>query len=472
MPSKRTNDSVDRILQELNQQQTAAGVQDTVTDHQVDEILRSVGISTAPLHGTPGAGSPYRLCGAGGPGRRLDGAAGPGPPGAAGVRARSASPDGRTAGKPAGAASAPAAPEARAAEEAAEDTGTLGDTTRTGIIKGFLLKMAPGADAADTQALNQGKNQFQKFFRDSVAVVPGEDGKIRDPSRKKRGLFGLKSAEDTDEFVPINVSLGGGQQAPQEPEQAPAEEYFPDREAEREMAPPAQRAAKKHGFLGGLFGGRDTTEEIVIPEPRQEEPRPVYHKEQQAAQPAEDTVEHVWHSKYTRRAPSQPADPGSAAMEDTRSLPRPLGATGTIYRKKRDTVEFTPGQKVRTAPPAQAMPDPPAGEPVGEPVSLPERPAVHSGFTMQLGAADAAPLDSTQDFMAAYNAVRPPRPPAREAEKPAPGPAAPGGTAGEKRAGRGRPRPPTPIRGWWGCRRSKACFRTGNPTRWITWWIR
>ena len=53
MPSKRTNDSVDRILQDLNQQQTAAGIQDTVTDHQVDEILRSVGISTTPLHGTP-----------------------------------------------------------------------------------------------------------------------------------------------------------------------------------------------------------------------------------------------------------------------------------------------------------------------------------------------------------------------------------------------------------------------------------
>ena len=53
MPSKRTNDSVDRILQDLNQQQTAAGVQNTVTDHQVDEILRSVGISTTPLHGTP-----------------------------------------------------------------------------------------------------------------------------------------------------------------------------------------------------------------------------------------------------------------------------------------------------------------------------------------------------------------------------------------------------------------------------------
>ena len=45
MPSKRTNDSVDRILEELNMQQTQAGLRDSVTDHQVDEILRSVGIS-------------------------------------------------------------------------------------------------------------------------------------------------------------------------------------------------------------------------------------------------------------------------------------------------------------------------------------------------------------------------------------------------------------------------------------------
>ena len=49
MPSKRTNDSVDRILQELSVQQTAAGVTETVTDHQIDEILRSVGISSVSL---------------------------------------------------------------------------------------------------------------------------------------------------------------------------------------------------------------------------------------------------------------------------------------------------------------------------------------------------------------------------------------------------------------------------------------
>ena len=46
MPSKRTNDSVDRILQDLNMQQAEAGLRDSVTDRQVDEILRSVGIST------------------------------------------------------------------------------------------------------------------------------------------------------------------------------------------------------------------------------------------------------------------------------------------------------------------------------------------------------------------------------------------------------------------------------------------
>ena len=54
MPSKRTNDSVDRILEDLNIQQAQAGLRDSVTDHQVDEILRSVGISTAPAQPVQG----------------------------------------------------------------------------------------------------------------------------------------------------------------------------------------------------------------------------------------------------------------------------------------------------------------------------------------------------------------------------------------------------------------------------------
>lgn len=440
MPSKRTNDSVDRILQDLNQQQTAAGVRDTVTDHQVDEILRSVGISTTPLHGTPEQDHRIAFSGL----DDLDGfdmlsnsAPAPQPqtqrpatqrPAAQApvqqapreaVRQPAAQPTQKPVQKPVQSAPSdarpvrPVEPSVSASQERSKtDTGTLGDTTRTGIIKGFLLKMAPDADVADTDALNQGKNQFQKFFRDSVAVVPDANGKIREPGKKKRGLFGLKSAEDTDEFVPINVSLGGGGQSEerrQEPD--PQEEYFPDREPEM----PAAQPAKKRGFLGGLFGGRDSnTEEIVIPEARQEEPPAVYHAAQQPEEPqGGDTVENVWHSKYTRvpAAPAAPAAPypEQPAPQSTYSATKDLSATGTIYRKKRNTVEFTPGQKIRTAPPAQAMPEPPVGEPVGEPIHLPSQPSPRTGFTMQLGALDAAPLDSTQDFMKAYSAVRPQR---------------------------------------------------------------
>ncbi len=434
MPSKRTNDSVDRILQDLNQQQTAAGVQNTVTDHQVDEILRSVGISTTPLHGTPEQDHKIAFSGL----DDLDGFDDLRSPAPVQPRQTASPAPGRTtASRP---AAQPAQP-AQAAPQAAQpprtveparpvqpeprltDTGTLTDTTRTGIIKGFLLKMAPDA-GADTDALNQGKNQFQKFFRDSVAVVPDEKGKIREPGKKKRGLFGLKSAEDTDEFVPINVSLGGGASFPAGEPQAetPAvqqEEYFPD----REPVQPEPQPARKHGLLGGLFGGRESaTEEIVIPEARQEEPPVTYRGARTAApepeEPQGDTVENVWHSKYTRTA--APAEPEGDTIQILRGVQQNLrdaSVTSTIYRKKRNTVEFTPGQKVRTAPPAQAMPDTPAGEPVGEPINLPERKAASTGFTMQLGALDAAPVDSTQDFMNAYNAVRPrtePRPAARQ----------------------------------------------------------
>ena len=407
MPSKRTNDSVDRILQELNQQQTAAGVQDSVTDHQVDEILRSVGISAAPLQSTPE--QDHRIAFSG-----LDDLDGLETPYAGAPAAQPAAPAAvppRTAPAPQVPVrqQAPAQPQAPAPQPAPRaDTGTLGDTTRTGIIKGFLLKMAPDANVADTTALNQGKNQFQKFFRDSVAVVPDEKGKLREPGKKKRGLFGLRSAEDTDEFVPINVSLGGGS-APAEPSSQPpapepVQQVNPASQPEPAPQPPARSPAKKQNLLAGLFGGDAVTEEIVIPEERTTE-RPA------AAQPAAPQPaapqEEVWHSKYTRRA--------APPRED---------ATGTVYRKKRNTVEFTPGQKVAPAPPAP-QPAPKAGEPVGEPLSLPQQ-DLRTGFTMDLGALDAAPVDSTQEFMQAYNAVRPTRGTLRPAApKSAPVPAQP-----------------------------------------------
>ena len=48
MPSKRTNDSVERILQELNREQEAKGIRDGITDSNVDDILRTIPRSTAP----------------------------------------------------------------------------------------------------------------------------------------------------------------------------------------------------------------------------------------------------------------------------------------------------------------------------------------------------------------------------------------------------------------------------------------
>src|SRR5699024_10631741 len=136
-------------------------------------------------------------------------------------------------------------------------------------------------------------------------------------------------------------------------------------------------------------------------------------------EPHASTVENVWHSKYTR--PAAPAEPEGDTIQMLRGVQQNLreaSVTSTIYRKKRNTVEFTAGQKIQTEPPAQPMPETTAGEPVGEPINLPEHNAVSSGFTMQLGALDAAPVDSTQDFMNAYNAVRPrtePRPAAQQA---------------------------------------------------------
>lgn len=457
MPSKRTNDSVDRILADLNQRQAADGVRASVTDHQVDEILRSVGISTTPLQGTPAQDSQIAFSDLDGPDEfedllRSTPASQPAPaPRRTAEPARSAAP---LRQNPAPAASRPAAPAqtAQAPRPAAPatpaqpasrpapaaDTTTLGDTTRTGIIKDFLRKMAPEGAGSDTDALNEGKADFQRFFADSVAVVPDEKGRIREPGKKKRGLFGLKSADDTGHFEPINISLGSGhaehsrpaEPAPAQPTYtAPQEEYFPD-QAEAESAPaPAPKASHKHGFFG-LFGGKDdtyadATEELMIPEARQEEPTQA--PLDTAPQPEEKTTSGVWRSKYTR--PQAEQSPIAATLTgDTLMMLRNVvdaqksqtppardpGATGTIYRKKRSTVEFIPSQKKATPPPVQ--PAPPQG-PVGEPVNLPgqaepsfqpgQTESTVSGFTMQLDSAVRAPSDSTQQFMNAYNAVRP-----------------------------------------------------------------
>ena len=438
MPSKRTNDSVDRILEDLNIQQAQAGLRDSVTDRQVDEILRSVGITTAPAQPVPDR-SP-----ASGADGGLDAllqqpaaAVQPAPRTARQTQPTTYTPA-RQPAQPVQSTRPPqqTMPTPAAAENATGSLGYDGDTTRTGIIKDFLLKMAPDGSAADTDALNQGKNQFQKFFKNSVAVVPDEKGRMPKPEKKKRGFLGLKHAEDTGAFVPINVSLSG-KNAEYEDDPAMQQEYYPDQEPEQ----PPQRSAeprRKQGFLGGFFAPEEETEELMIPEERAEEPartapvpQPVCPAESETDR--EDPTQEVWRSKYTRPARRSAEEQSGQTMDFIRSTVDQAqrhpsdtltgGMTGTIYRKKRNTVEFTPGKKPQTAPPPQPVPQR-SGEPVGEPIEVPRSQPVPSGFTMQIGGLDTVPTDSTQEFMSAYNAVRPQRRQAAAQPRPTPQPAA------------------------------------------------
>lgn len=441
MPSKRTNDSVDRILEDLNIQQAQAGLRDSVTDRQVDEILRSVGINTAPAQPVPDR-SP-----ASGADGGLD-ALLQQPAAAVQPAPRPTRPTRPTQPAPYTPARQPVQsvqstrppqqtmPTPAAAENTTGSLGYDGDTTRTGIIKDFLLKMAPDGSAADTDALNQGKNQFQKFFKNSVAVVPDEKGRMPKPEKKKRSFLGLKHAEDTGAFVPINVSLSG-KNAEYEDDPAMLQEYYPDQEPEQ----PPQRSAeprRKQGFLGGFFAPEEETEELMIPEERAEEPartapapQPVCPAESETER--EDPTQEVWRSKYTRPARRSAEAQGGQTMDFIRSTVDQAqkypsdtltgGMTGTIYRKKRNTVEFTPGKKPQTAPPPQPVPQR-SGEPVGEPIEVPRSQPVPSGFTMQIGGLDTVPTDSTQEFMSAYNAVRPQRRQAAAPPRPMPQPAA------------------------------------------------
>ncbi len=448
MPSKRTNDSVDRILEDLNIQQAQAGLRDSVTDRQVDEILRSVGITSAPAQPVPDRSpAPGADGGLDALLQQPAAAVQPAPRTARQTQPTPYTPA-RQSAQPVQSTRPPqqTMPTPAAAENTTGSLGYDGDTTRTGIIKDFLLKMAPDGSAADTDALNQGKNQFQKFFKNSVAVVPDEKGRMPKPEKKKRSFLGLKHAEDTGAFVPINVSLSG-KNAEYEDDPAMLQEYYPDQEPEQ----PPQRSAeprRKQGFLGGFFAPEEETEELMIPEERAEEPartapapQPVCPAETETER--EDPTQEVWRSKYTRPARRGAEEQGGQTMDFIRSTVDQAqkhpsdtltgGMTGTIYRKKRNTVEFTPGKKPQTAPPPQPVPQR-SGEPVGEPIEVPRSQPVPSGFTMQIGGLDTVPTDSTQEFMSAYNAVRPQRRQAAAQPRPTPAaqsPAPPPDAAGE-----------------------------------------
>ena len=525
MPSKRTNDSVDRILQELSVQQTRDVVRDSVNDRKVDEILRSVGLDTDTLgtaHGglgpigqedlpaveidgsdvttddrfstavlddilrdlptmkklrkdRPAARQPAQ------PARpaRQEAPAQPARQQAQPVRptrqetpaqsARQQAQPVQSVRQETPAQSArqqaqpvqPARQEIRPqpAEEAPAERQTTSDTTRTSIIKNFLLKMAPGADNAD--ALNQGKEQFQQFFGKTAAVLPDAHGKLREPGRKKRGLFGLGKAEDTGQFVPINVSLGGrrteepaaGEELP--PAQPPAEpaDYAPAEPEERLTERPEDRPpeyedygdgtapeeyeeeyseevydtddepadegmdyardldeaddaeaqtlrlsdtaeydpAPRRGLFGGLFGGRraepraagrdrgDTYSNLHLEEstgtvpdirlPADPPARTVYHSRQFPAQGggAGGTETPAGHTTKEMPGGTSPSITLSGLRDALRGASR-TGATGTVYRKKRNTVEFTPGQHKKKEEPRRIFGGSSISEPVGEPV--------------------------------------------------------------------------------------------------------
>lgn len=468
MPSKRTNDSVDRILAELGREQAAASVRNSVNDHQVDDILRSLDIATDTSvllpEGTPAAEDSEvdalladlpSLQGMSRPAApAAPQPARPAQPGPAARPAQQSAPrTAPTAERPNPAPQPAPAPRPAATQQPAPTPSaapvqqqtpppgdTVGDTTRTGIIKNFLLKMAPEGVGSDTQMLNAGKNQFQKFFSESAAVVPDEKGRIRETGRKKRGFLGLSAADETEDFVPINVSLSGSHE-----EQPPQEEYYPDEEPEQTPRP----APKKRGGLFGLFGSREddtmgglevTGAPAELPAPPAEPPAPAPATPRTQPAGLEQDGTGVYRSKYTanRRAQALPdpapftepsgsitlsgstlellrsavtggkAAPASAARSS-------LGNTGTVYRKKRDTVEFTPRKKKAPQPPpaAETRVSEPVGEllqPEPEAVPAPVNTYTSTGFTVQMDPQnpfEPDPMDSTRDFLEAFNAVYP-----------------------------------------------------------------
>ena len=480
MPSKRTNDSVERILQELNQEQEAKGIRDGVTDRNVDEILRSIPRSTAPaddvtatLGPIPEADMPKVEVSADVadpesrfstqaiddlladlPSFRKQRAQTPPAPQparrpapAARPRQEEPRPQPRPEQpRPEQPAAGPApVQDAQPGPRQPARTHTV-DTTRTGIIKNFLRQMG-GEENMDNSQLSQRKNQFQKFFEESVAVVPGEDGRMpAEKKRKKRGIFGFGGGGDTgeitDEFVPINVSLTGRRAD----EPAPEPEEPQDRPDAAEGPAPAEPPRRRRGLFG-LFGGKDErpaypddtagdlygdgSQDDARPEPAQDaQPEPV---PAPRPEPEPEPEKYVYRSKYagTRRvhgsltetlssiglyntstrdlsqaarpepeavpAPAPESEPQPAEEPVREYVPEP--SEQPPRRKKRDTLEFTPGQKPHQPPEPEASTRSfTTSEPVGEPV-MTGSDTLTTGFTVRMDR--PADREDTHDFVAA-----------------------------------------------------------------------
>ena len=542
MPSKRTNDSVEQILEDLNREQAAKGIRDGVTDRNVDEILRSIPRSTAPMDditatlgpipeadmpkvevsadlkdpesrfstqtindllgdlpifqnsGTPAVPPPVRrpqappqqtrtTPAAKAPARQPQTAARtqqPDPQPQSSARAEQPAPQAQTAARP-----QQPAPQRRqpVREEPPRDepprtgatqtlrpdpqpqppaggtttvTGTNGttvDTTRTGVIGKLLVQL--GGEEDKTQ-LSQRKNQFKKFFGESIAVVPGQDGKLpAQPKKRKRNIFGFggDTGEITDEFVPINVSLAGRHPDVTAPQPAPEDQPQPEPEEQEEPQVPAR---KKRGFFDSLFGSRnnryeDTADLDLSGEaqsPQEAEPQP---EPGQESRPEPQPEKYVYHSKYAgrRRVHDTPADTFSSLdlnrqqeeparqpeQPEPQPQPEPVSrwepepepqpaeeATRQVpvqpeqpRRKKRDTLEFTPGKKPHAAPERQQpqVDEFRAAEPAGEPMST-RQDTLTSGFTIDMTRREER--EDTHDFIAHARPQTPQPAPAPGAE--------------------------------------------------------
>ena len=316
MPSKRTNDSVDRILEELSHEQAERGIRDSVTDRQVDAILQSLGHGS--MEESSGGGSalgpiqkedlPDITLGKGNnfntedrfstavlddllgdlPSMRAAKKNKPGP--AAPARRPASVPEPRRMpevepkvekqnniqtvqptqpvrsepvpqpARPAPAQTAPQQPAPQPEPRPAD--ATSGDTTRTSIIKAFLGRMVP---EADSKFLEEGKKDFTHFFGTSVAVVPDDmkSEQERQQTPKKKGLFGFGYATDTGEFEPINVSVSGrveNQSTQQLEEQLRVNldaDYFKwkDEQEEQEAAEEKEKSAGFQNKIKNLIGG-------------------------------------------------------------------------------------------------------------------------------------------------------------------------------------------------------------------------
>ena len=373
MPSKRTNDSVDRIIEELNQRQAAEGLRAGVNDQQVDEILRSISlrddgsssgtVSFGPL--TQGDMPTVALEGLDATVSDLNiGTARPPQPSQSAdfvqqnlrpaVRPASEPDPPRQTGSPAPRPAAyrpkpapsmvtaplprldpvpaPALREEKTAPVSAQTSGgtTVGDT----IIKKFLRQAVSDGDTTDSTAFVERKDQFKKFFEKSVAVVPDENGKIKIPEsgKKRRGLFGFggeEPSEDTGEFVPINISMKG------KTKKKPAEiQPDPDDLDEPLEEMPAHAAAAGKKKKRGLFGRGKAEEDLYIPEPREETVTSlditVHRRDPAPAQPAEQPEAKVYHSKYASLHP----EASSAPAWQTPPSPRPSTPAPALSRNK------------------------------------------------------------------------------------------------------------------------------------------